>query len=152
MELPAFSLRKGSVGTLGVSSCAHLALRCVADRLEVMSVRVQHESRVIVGVIGRAETGRTLVPPSGRQGRSMEQAHGLSRWRPQRQVKSGRGDHLSLQRRIFEADIEGETLDELRIFVGRPIGVLSWNLEVRYQTEGGQRGIVKGLCLRKVVH
>src|SRR5437660_8202928 len=38
--------------------------RCMTDRLDAMSIRVQHEGAVIIGVIMRPKPGRAIVAPA----------------------------------------------------------------------------------------
>src|SRR3954453_9701979 len=50
--------------------------RIVTDGFDVVTVRIQHEGAIVVGVIMRSWTRRSVVTATGRQGRLIEGIHG----------------------------------------------------------------------------
>src|SRR5215510_3703396 len=73
--------------------------RCVADRLDVVAVGIEHESAVVVGVIVRPQPRRAVVLATGGERRAME---GVDRGA----VLGGDGDVEDASQTSFAADPE----------------------------------------------
>ena len=58
-----------------------LTLWAMADSLNVVAIRVNDIPAVVVGVIARAETKRTIVPSASGKGRGVEGIDGRAVWR-----------------------------------------------------------------------
>ena len=67
-----------------------LGLGFVANHFDVVPVRTNDESRVVVRVVVRAQTRRTIVLAAGLQGRSIESFDLLAILGRERQVKMRR--------------------------------------------------------------
>jgi hypothetical protein len=58
-----------------------LTLWAMADSLDVVAIRVNDIPTVVVGVVARAETRRTIVPSASGKGRGVEGIDGRAVWR-----------------------------------------------------------------------
>lgn len=70
---------------------AYSTLRVVADGLNVVAIRVQDIATVVVGVVPRTKTWRSIVAAACGEGRSVEGIDGLTVWRGKRNVHGCRG-------------------------------------------------------------
>jgi hypothetical protein len=74
----------------------HWALRRMADRLDAMAVRIQHEGAVIIGVVVRPKPRRAIVAPAGGERRSVKGENRRSVGRSEAEMGAAdRRPHLS---------------------------------------------------------